>query len=217
MFPVRSLAKIAASIKQPIPCLCFLAVMATFVLFCFRKPLATFIENVSGTYRVRIEVIGVDAIPTTDATVSCSIGEQKKTFAGFECDIPWSSMGADHTLKVSAENKDSFAKGQLEIELEGANPNILAKVFLQVSSGAHLRGIVKTSAGDPIPGASVITSENVRVQTTDVGTFDLETHRPTGQMIKVLVVKSGFETLSQLEQAGDDQVELVLTPHNAHK
>jgi hypothetical protein len=162
-----------------------------------------------GIYRVSIEVIGPENQSVRDVEIA-SLPQTAIKSAGvnWELDIAPQTAPADRTLIITAKAPSAFLSGSTKVVL-GSDYFPIARVRLEPLPSVTVRGVVRDERGKPIEGAVVaIDGFPEHALTNYMGSFQIESHYPKGQMLSVTAKK--HEVSTKLSGPAGDGFELVL-------
>jgi len=143
-----------------------------------------------GVFHLRIQVLGLDGQPTSDAIVTSSLGgEIKKANGTWECDISPQTLPTDRELTVQASIPQDFVSGSATTTLtKGYFQKLL--VQLKALPAVPVRGNVRDKRGRPIEGATVAVDGYSDLATTGkMGSFEISGHKAAGQLMTVSAQK----------------------------
>lgn len=152
--------------------------------------LATTYLATRGVYHIRIQVLGLDGQPSSDAIVTSSIGgEIKKASGTWELDISPQTVPNDRELTVKASVPNDFVAGSANVALKRG---YFQKTLVQLKAlpAVIVRGNVQDRRGKPVEGATVAIEGFPELATTGkMGNFEIPAHKAMGQLVTVIAQK----------------------------
>ncbi len=160
---------------------------------------------------IRVNVLGTDNVPVEDAKVWLSLGgEAKKVAGGWEFDLPFNRLTADHKLDVYAEQQATHLKGHREVVASDSR-TLTITIPLMRDTSAYVKGTVSDANSRPVAGATVNIVGAVGSVTTDAqGFFSLPANAAEGEEVRLRVLRSGYEPIEQDHPAGVDAAYIIL-------
>jgi hypothetical protein len=214
MMPWEKALEIAAHVKHPVTAVAIALIIAAFafsLVYRARKPqlawllasfflvlglaplaASTFLQT-RGIYRVRVMVKSPDQRPTTDATVTSSIGgEIKKTDAGWEVDIAPQVRPSNRRVTLYARRANTYQSGSTTVELANDYyPDVT--ILLLPLPPTVVRGMVRDILGSSVANARVsVPGYHALVLTDEMGSFQLSAHVAEGQMVAIHAEKGNL-------------------------
>lgn len=162
-------------------------------------------------YHIAVTTVDDKGAPA-DAKVETSV---KSIINGnghlWHIDVQTSNLPSDRKVRISAENKPDFLRGQIEITL-GKEPNIPVTLAMTRDRSARAFGRVMDDEQTPIADAVVyvIGHENELAHTGDNGRFDLPAHAANGEPIRLRVEKNGYAPEEVVNISGES-IAIVLS------
>jgi len=176
--------------KHPLVARMFFVAVAAVAMVGLAPLLATTYLATHGVYHIRIQVLGLDGQPSSDAVITSSIGgEMKKANRTWELDISPQTIPNDREFTIQASVPNDFVAGSANVVLE---KGYFQKALVQLKplSPVMVRGIVLDRHGEPIMGATVAIEGYPELTTTGtMGNFEIPGHKASRQLVTVSAQK----------------------------